>query len=1288
MPDLIQRLGFDAKQAIEEITALNQALMALNAMLGDTGSAIQKWNSVGSVAVTQFTNIKTAADAARKAIDELTAAQAKATTGATKASTGPTASPLAAPRANFDQYRDQIQQLGVDLGKVPASVSQSSQRAYASAASSLADFATKNKISMQDLTNAWLNPQAVVSGAANTLANKCQQVKNAHAQMVESGKGSLNSFSISWETFARVIQTQVIVRSIYAVIAAFQEGVIAAIDFGKRVAEIGTILGKPFAVTQGDLKKVEEDVLSLSKTYGMSIKDVAEGYYQVLSNQVGNTSESMYVLEAAMKFGIATNSSATASIDLLTATLNGYKLGTDQAAEASGVLFRAVELGRFHASDLANILGRVGPVAHEMGVSLEETMAALTTMTVTGVRADTAVTQLRGVFTQMLKPTKELKELMQQKWGVENAQEAIAAFGGLVPLLAALDKEANGNVTSMSEFFKNVRALTGVLQTTGDNTGKLTGDLAKLNASGAGVLNWAKNLVMDTDAKRAEIAITRLKDSFVELGTRSLPLLTNLVTALTACADILVKIAQWAALSAIVAALPLVASGITAVMTGTMGLTAKVNGLTVAFSKMWPYMAALIAFELTNYVQSRIAGPDREKDLKERLKAVDDLSNKETEFRAQRERAEQGMYATLKTEGAQYFAVIEKLSAGSTAKATGHFGAYASVVKRTLQDVVKTTEAELSHLENAIANHTKNQEAITRQGADITSQYEDRKFSLSISRMDEASQAAAKGARAETTLADARSKMSQATSKEELDLIKTRLDAAQKLAESQTDARTKMGFKETGPSRTEQDVYQAQLDLTKRRHAAEQQSLESAKASLPGVIKKYERIKELQKEIEDGLKAAANSESIGEWKKKLTELQSPMKELAKLTGVGLIDFKTAKITGMQDLNERLKATSLRLDPLIIQAKIEFKGIKENLSVGLSAIPKEARAGYDVQSARELGAAYQKDMTELARLKEELSGLSDVMTRIQRQAVEGSITFEGLKIPDRLAGLPKGEQEVLAKYWEKPIADEKEFNALLGKIQTSLKADNWATGGGLKVYEGLVKDAKAFSDVHPEMARQIAEVVKRMEQVRSAEINVQQGKPDFAPIVKQVEDLEKKTAPLTKHIEDAVKAGKVDPQLKNFFDLFNQNKKNTGDTATNLSNTAVSLSNAVKPAQDLAAALQAAADASASIDYSAAYASTGGLMHLAGGGPGRGTDTIPAMLSPGEFVMNAKASRQFYSQLVGMNAGLPMGRATGGAVTNIGDINVSVKGSESGRQTGRDIATAIRRELRRGTSTLR
>ncbi len=83
--------------------------------------------------------------------------------------------------------------------------------------------------------------------------------------------------------------------------------------------------------------------------------------------------------------------------------------------------------------------------------------------------------------------------------------------------------------------------------------------------------------------------------------------------------------------------------------------------------------------------------------------------------------------------------------------------------------------------------------------------------------------------------------------------------------------------------------------------------------------------------------------------------------------------------------------------------------------------------------------------------------------------------------------------------------------------------------------------------------------------------------------------------------------------------------------------------------------------------------------------GRGTDTIPAMLSAGEHVTNARSSQRFFSQLQAMNAGQqPVFRNDGGDTynTNVGDINVS--GASGPEVTARTIMQRIRREERRGS----
>jgi hypothetical protein len=118
------------------------------------------------------------------------------------------------------------------------------------------------------------------------------------------------------------------------------------------------------------------------------------------------------------------------------------------------------------------------------------------------------------------------------------------------------------------------------------------------------------------------------------------------------------------------------------------------------------------------------------------------------------------------------------------------------------------------------------------------------------------------------------------------------------------------------------------------------------------------------------------------------------------------------------------------------------------------------------------------------------------------------------------------------------------------------------------------------------------------------------------------------------------------------------------------------------------ALKANTDAILLKTVGATKQALGGFLYRDGGGDARGTDTIPAMLSPGEMVINAASSRKFYSQLVAMNAGSqPAYRQDGGSVTNVGDVSITVQESKTPQSTARELMQAFRREIRRGSSTL-
>ena len=71
--------------------------------------------------------------------------------------------------------------------------------------------------------------------------------------------------------------------------------------------------------------------------------------------------------------------------------------------------FQTIQDGRVRGTELAASLGKVMPVAAELGVSLSEVNAAIVELTVAGVKAPEASTSLRSALMALIKPSADLR---------------------------------------------------------------------------------------------------------------------------------------------------------------------------------------------------------------------------------------------------------------------------------------------------------------------------------------------------------------------------------------------------------------------------------------------------------------------------------------------------------------------------------------------------------------------------------------------------------------------------------------------------------------------------------------------------------------------------------------------------------------------------------------------------------------------------------------------------------------------------------------------------------------
>ena len=208
--------------------------------------------------------------------------------------------------------------------------------------------------------------------AASSVSASNSRLTSSFQQTSAQSQASIGRMTTSLQLLSRIVFTQAVVRALNTLRRTFQETAAEATEFQRQIALTRTIddSGQSFAQLAGSVR-------SVSDAFNIPLLEVAGGLYQTISNQVGDAAQSLQFLTEASKFAKATDSSLTNSVDLLSGALKSYNLSVDDAGKVSSIFFKTIDLGRVSSQSLGNTFGRVGPVAAQLGVSLEETGSAI-----------------------------------------------------------------------------------------------------------------------------------------------------------------------------------------------------------------------------------------------------------------------------------------------------------------------------------------------------------------------------------------------------------------------------------------------------------------------------------------------------------------------------------------------------------------------------------------------------------------------------------------------------------------------------------------------------------------------------------------------------------------------------------------------------------------------------------------------------------------------------------------------------------------------------------------------
>ena len=231
--------------------------------------------------------------------------------------------------------------------------------------------------------------------------------------------------------------------------------------FQHKMNEVFTLMP---GISKDAMGKMTDDVMNLSNETGKLPEEIIPALYQAIS--AGVPRENVFdFLRTANQTAVAGVTDTESAVDLLTGTMNAYRIPTEQAATVSDAFFTAVRLGKTTIPELSASMSDVTPIAASMGVSLQDSLAAITEITKQGTPTAAAITQVKAalVAVQKGKFDQVFKDM-----GYESGEAAVQALGFQGAMEAVRDYSDRTGI-SMTKLTGRVEGANAVLQLTGAN---------------------------------------------------------------------------------------------------------------------------------------------------------------------------------------------------------------------------------------------------------------------------------------------------------------------------------------------------------------------------------------------------------------------------------------------------------------------------------------------------------------------------------------------------------------------------------------------------------------------------------------------------------------------------------------------------------------------------------------------------------------------------------------------------------------------------------------------------
>ncbi|HAQ6610385.1 TPA: phage tail tape measure protein [Enterococcus faecium] len=248
-------------------------------------------------------------------------------------------------------------------------------------------------------------------------------------------------------------------------------------DFEEQMSRVKAISG----ATGDTFEQMKQQAIDLGAKTAFSAKESAAGM-ENLASAGFSAQEIMKAMPGLLDLAAVSGGDVALASENTATALRGFGLEASEAGHVADVFARAAADTNAEVGDMGEALKYVAPVANSMGISLEETAAAIGIMSDAGIKGSQAGTTLRGALSRLARPTKAMQDTMDNlgvsfydadgkmkplKTQVELLKKA---FEGLTP-----EQQQNALVTLYGQ--ESLSGMMALIDKGPDTLGKLTKSL-------------------------------------------------------------------------------------------------------------------------------------------------------------------------------------------------------------------------------------------------------------------------------------------------------------------------------------------------------------------------------------------------------------------------------------------------------------------------------------------------------------------------------------------------------------------------------------------------------------------------------------------------------------------------------------------------------------------------------------------------------------------------------------------------------------------------------------------